>query len=124
MSQQLYTNASIYINSRHLAEQASVKVSRKSGANPVHTQGKGFAGMSPGSPFMEIQVESAVPAVDFEMDPGQFHVGRLVPFEVTVFAAGRTLTSTGWTTEDDFSSAVNSESKLNFTIIAEPAKWE
>lgn len=125
MSQQLYTNASIYVDNKHLAEQASIGVDRKTNSQQVFTQGRmGLGGITPGAAYIEIKVESAVPAVDFEMDPGQFFTDGLRKCDVTVFAGGRSLTSEGWILDDNFSVAVNSEAKLSFTIICEMAKWQ
>lgn len=120
---QLYTKAQVYINSGLLAEEASVSVKRISGAQVVKTVAKGLAGMSPGSPMMEVSIKSAVPSADFELNPGSF-IKSLGIAELTVFAAGRTLTTKCFITEDTFAHAVDNESTLDMSLICEFADWE
>lgn len=122
MSTQLYTLAEVYVNGRKLLEEASVKVTRDPKAQPVNTVARGFAGMSPGAKELMITVESAVPAADFELNPGPF-IKTMEPIKLTIFAAGRTLESNGFITKDDFSHAVNSEAKLSFDFLGEFADW-
>jgi len=122
MSTQLYTLAEVYWNGRKLAEEASVKVARDSKAQVVATVARGFAGMSPGAKDISISVENAVPAADFELNPGEY-IDGLVAGEITVFAAGKTLSSKGFIIKDDFSHAVNSEAKLSFDFVGEFADW-
>lgn len=123
MSTELYTLAEVYWNSRKLCEEASVRVSRDSKAQPVSTVHRGFAGMSPGAKDITISVDNAVPSADFELDPGR-HIRDLEPGEIMIVAAGRTLTSKGFITKDDFSHAVNSEAKLSFDFMGQWADWE
>lgn len=122
MSTQLYTLCEVYWNGRKLAEEASVKLTRDSKAQPVVTVARGFAGMSPGAKDITISVENAVPAADFELNPGDY-IGELRVGEITLFAAGKTLSSKGFITKDDFSHAVNSEAKLSFEFMGEFADW-
>ncbi len=70
----------------------------------------------------EITVESAVPADDFELNPGKF-MADLSVVEFTVFAAGNTLTFKGFIISDNFSHAANSESKLSFQARGSFADW-
>ncbi|KYF87787.1 hypothetical protein BE20_24900 [Sorangium cellulosum] len=119
----LYTKAQVYVNSALLAEEASVTIKRSTGAQQVKTVAKGFAGLSPGSPMCEITVSNAVPSADFELDPGQF-MKDLEVVEVTIFAAGRTATSKGFITDDNFSHAVDTASKLDFTFVGQFPEWD
>src|ERR1019366_2179867 len=105
MALQLSSLASVYINGKLLTEEASVGVDRDSKAQQVDTVAKGFAGMSPGAAQTMIEVDNGVPAADFELDPGAFILGLQV-VEVTVFAAGRTLTVKGFIIKDNFNHAV------------------
>jgi hypothetical protein len=120
---QLYTKATVYIDGNLLSEEASVTVKRSTGSQAVKTTAKGYAGESPGAPMTEIQVENAVPAADFELNPGQY-MANLDSAEVTIFAAGNTLTVTGFIYEDNFSHAVESQSKLSFSARGPFADWE
>lgn len=120
---QNYTNCYVYVNGSLLSQQNSVSIARKSGAQPVHTVVEGFAGMSPGSPTCEISIENAVPAADFELNAGP-GLQRMTVYEFTFFAASRTLTTKGYITDDNFSGAVDSPSKLSMTVMAQFADWE
>jgi len=119
---QKYTKATVYWNGTLLSEESSVTVKRVSGAQPVKTTAKGFAGMSPGAPMMTISIDSAVPAADFELNPGPV-IENLEDGEITVFAGGRTLTSKGFITDDNFTHAVESQSKLSFEFTGQFADW-
>lgn len=123
MALQRYTDVSVYVNGRLLIESTSISVNRKSGSQPVNTQAKGFAGMSPGSPMMEITIENAVPSADFELDAGSF-IRNMDVNEFMFFAAGKSLTTNGFFTDDSFSGAVDTASKLSQNIMAEFAEWQ
>jgi hypothetical protein len=118
-----YTKAVVYVNSSLLSEEASVTIKRMSGAQPVKTTAKGLSGFSPGAPMMTISVSNAVPSADFELDPGKMIEGVEIA-EVTIFAAGRTLTSKGAILDDNFSHAVETASKLDFEFTGQFAQWE
>ncbi|MDI3282114.1 hypothetical protein [Polyangium sp. 15x6] len=120
---QQYTKAVVYVNSSVLSEEASVTIKRTSGSQPVKTVAKGYAGESPGSPMTEITVSNAVPSADFELNPGQY-INLLDIVEVTIFAAGRTLTVKGSIIDDNFSHAVDSEAKLEFNFRGGPSDWQ
>ena len=119
----IYTKATVYVNSSLLSEEATVTVKRMSGAQPVKTTAKGLAGFSPGAPMLTISVSNAVPSADFELDPGKM-ISDLEVAEVTIFAAGRTLTSKGCILDDNFSHAVETASKLDFEFTGAMAHWE
>jgi len=122
MSTQLYTIAEVFVDGKKLMEEASVKVTRDTKAQPVNTVARGFAGMSQGSRELQISVESAVPSTDFEMNPAQY-MNTTKAVTLTIRAAGRSLSSQGFITKDDFSHSVNSEAKLSFEFMGEYADW-
>lgn len=122
MALQLYTLAAIYVNGALLSEESSVGIDRDTNAQQVLTVAKGFAGLSPGAQMTMINVDNAVPSADFELNPDKFMKGLAV-VEITVFAAGRTLTTKGFVIKDNFQHAVNSDSKLSFSFIGEPSTW-
>jgi hypothetical protein len=123
MALQVYSQAEIYINGAKLAEEAQVSVNRRSNAQPVNTVAKGYAGDSPGAAMTEIKVTNAVPSAAFELNPGPF-ILNLQVCEITIYAAGLTLTQKGFIYEDNFSHAVNSEARLEFSARCEPADWK
>ena len=128
MALQLYTQAEVFINGSKLAEEAQVSVERNTNAQVVNTVAKGFAGLATGAPVMNIKITNAVPAASFELNPGAFmgmpSGGGLQVIEITLFGAGQTLTAKGFVMSDNLSHAVNTESKLEMSIIAEPADWK
>lgn len=119
---QKYTNAIISWNGVTLSQESSVTVKRTSNSQAVKTVALGYAGESPGAAMTEITVSSAVPSSDFELDPGQF-INAVEQGELSVFAAGRTLTVQGFIIDDNFSHAVDTESKLEFNFRGGPSFW-
>ena len=128
MALSLYTQAEVFINGSKLAEEAQVSVERNTNAQVVNTVAKGYAGLAPGAPVMNIKITNAVPALAFELNHGAFmgmtSGGGLQVLEVTIFAAGQTLTAKGFAMSDNFSHAVNTESKLEISLMCEPADWK
>ena len=123
MAAQLYSNAAVYIQGALLLEATSVTVDRKTGAQPQLTLAGGFTGMSPGAPMIEISFANAVPAIGMEFDPGKV-MKLLMTTAFTVFAANRSLTTTGFITEDSFKKAANSEAALDIKMTCVFAEWQ
>lgn len=119
---QLYTAAFVYVNGALLTEAASISVKRATNSQAVSTIVKGYGGESQGAAMTEVSVEGAVPAADFELNPGKF-MGSLQPVEFTIFAAGKTLVFKGFIISDNFSYAVNSEAKLSFEARGGFSDW-
>lgn len=124
---QKYTIAQAYIGPQGGSpvlqlEMQSVTVKRSSGATGVDTAAKGFAGQSPGSPKMTISMQSAVPAAGMEFDPGTY-IKSLDVADIVIFAAGKTLATSGFINDDTFSYSVNSEGKLDMEIVAQISEW-
>ena len=119
---QLYTKADVFVDGLHLVEEASVQITRNTNSQAVNTVAKGYAGESPGAPMIEMTVEGAVPAADFELNP-QKYMTDLKVAEFTVFAGNSTLTFKGFVVSDSFSHAVNAESKLTFTVRGSYDEW-
>lgn len=122
MALQLYTLFTCYFNGSLLAEEGQVSVDVDSKAQEVNTVAKGFAGLSPGAAKVTIQIDSAIPAAGFELNPGRF-VRTLQPGEMTIFGANVQLTVKGFITKYSVSHSVNNESKLSLTFEAEPGDF-
>lgn len=122
MSTELYTQCYVTINGKLLLEHASVSISRSSGAQPVTTVGRGFAGMSIGAPSLEIDVTNAVPVAGYEFN-AQDEIESLEVVEIGLLAAGLALTSKGFIISDSFKHAVNSESTYDFKFHGNYAKF-
>lgn len=119
---QLYTLASVYVDGRLLTEEGSVQVKRMTNSQPVTTVAKGYAGESPGAATIEITVDNAVPSRDFELNPDAY-MATLKSAEITLFAAGKTLTVKGYIVEDTFSHSTNNPSGLSFTFRGPFESW-
>lgn len=111
----LYTLAYVLVDGAILTEHASVSVSRATNSQVVNTVAKGYAGESPGAASVEIQVSSAVPSSDFELNPGKY-MKALKEVEIGVLVAGKQLTARGFIVSDSFKHSVNNESTLEFTF--------
>lgn len=108
-----------------LAEEASVTVKRTSNAQQVKTVAKGFAGMSQGAPMTEIDVSCSVRSSGFELDVGDYILNNLVgQLVITLGDTAETFTCNGFFTSDNFSHAVDTASKYDFTFVGGPTQWE
>ena len=124
-SLQQYAIANVLVNGSLLAEEMTVTAARDTKAQEIETVTKGLAGFSPGAARTTIDVESAVPSADFELNPGKYlsNIGIPQIVEFTIFAAGRTLTVRGWITNDNFAHGVGTPAKLKFTAICQYGDW-
>jgi len=120
---QTYSKAVVYVNSNLLTEESNVTIKRDSGGNAVKTVAKGYAGRSPGAPMTMITVKNAVPSADFEFNPG-LNINQTEEVEVTVFAAGKTLTVVGFITNDNFTHGVDAAAELEFEFEGGPSDWQ
>lgn len=119
----LYSLAYVLVDGAILTEEASVTVNRATNSQAVNTVAKGYAGESPGAASVEIQVSSAVPSADFELDPGRF-MKALKDVEIGILVAGKQLTARGFIISDSFKHSVNSESMLDFNFRGGFAEYD
>lgn len=121
---QLYSLAYVTVENALLTEEASCTVRRSANAQMVNTVAKGFAGVSPGAPMVQIDVKNAVPAADFELNAGQF-IETLQAVEVGVIGpGGKQLKAKGFILEDTFQHSVNSEATYDFTFHGSFSDYE
>lgn len=120
---QLYSLAYVLVDGAILTEEASVTVNRATNSQAVNTVLKGYAGESPGAASVEIQVSSAVPSADFELDPGRF-MKNLKDCEIGILVAGKQMTVRGFIISDSFKHSVNSESMIDFTFRGSYADYQ
>lgn len=110
---QRYATANVYVNGSLLMEEASVSVDRIADSTSIYTLGRGYSGEAAGAKMLEISVDNAVPSTGFEMEPGIFMNNmQEVNFAVTV--GDKILQFNGFIISDNFSHAVNTNSKLSF----------
>lgn len=105
-----------------MLEAQSVTVKRNAKSTQVDTIAKGFAGKSPGSAMMTVSISSAVPATGIEFDAGAY-IKNLDVADVVIFAAGKTLATSGFINDDSFSYSVNSEGKIDIEMDCQIAEW-
>lgn len=118
-----YSGASVFIGGRLLAETAQVTLEKKSSSSPIYTVAAGFAGISLGASQIELTVENAVPARDFEYNVDWYiRVGFAV--EVGVVMANRQSVFNGFITEATYTHSVNEAAKLNFKMICRFGDFE
>lgn len=120
----LYALAYVLVDGSILAQEGSVTVKRSTNSQAVHTVALGYSGESPGAAMVEIQVKSAVPSADFEMNPGKY-MKALKEVEIGILGpGGKQLTARGFITEDTFSHSVGAESSLDFSFRGKMKDWE
>lgn len=124
MATQLYTLLYVLANGRLLTEEASVEVKRMTGSQAVTTVAKGYAGESPGANMIELDIENAVPAADFEFDAGAYMEAMEVVEIAIVGPGGKQLTCKGFIIEDSLKHGTNAESKYSFKFRGNFAKFE
>ncbi len=123
-NQQRYTLAFVTVGGRLLTEHADMSMTRNSNATPQRTVAKGLAGFSPGPEDCEIDVTNAVPAADFEYDPGE-DIQELNVVEIGVVGpGGLTAVSKGCILSDTFSHGVGKEASLSFKFMGSYPIWQ
>lgn len=120
---QLYTQVYVTINGKLLLEHASMTLNRSSGAQPVNTVGRGFAGVSPGAPVSSITIENALPVAGFEFN-AQDYLKELETVEIGLLAAGLAFTSEGFIMEDTLQHGVSSASGYSFQFMGDFSKFQ
>jgi hypothetical protein len=112
---QLYSMLYCTIDGKLLTEAASIQLTRTSGANPVFTLHKKFAGVTPGASMCTIQVENAIPAAGLEYDPGEAIAKNKIVEIGIVGPGGKSAVSQGFIASDSYSVGVNAEAKMSFS---------
>lgn len=121
---QLYSLLYVLVDGNLLAQHGSVTVNRATNSQAVNTVANGYSGESPGAAMCEIQVTSAVPSADFEMNPGKY-MKALKKAEIAVLGpGGKQLTVPCFIISDSVKHSVNAESSLDFSARGKFADWE
>lgn len=111
---QIYSLLYVTVDGALLTEHANINITRSTGSQAVLTVAKGYAGESPGAATLEIDVTNAIPAADFEFDPGKFMKTLKVVEMGIVGPGGKVLQGKGFIISDSIKHSVNSESTLDF----------
>jgi hypothetical protein len=100
-----------------LAEEQEVDIERTANAQQVDTVAKGFAGVSPGSPMLMMDVKNAMPQGGFEFDAGNAILGLLlVPVQVSG-PGGKTVRGDAFILKDSIRHGVNAQATYSFSAI-------
>jgi hypothetical protein len=100
-----------------LAEEQEIDFSRTANAQTVDTVAKGFAGMSPGTPMMEVDIHAAMPQGGFEFDAGPYIVS-LTPIAVQVIGpGGKTAKGDCFIISDNGRHGVNQQARYSFRCV-------
>ncbi len=114
---QLYSIMLVCLNGTLSAEEQQVDFTRTANAQQIATVLKGFAGLSPGAPMIEIDVENAAPSVGFEFDAGAY-IQSLTPVAVQLIGpGGKVIKGDAFITEDHGTHGVNQAMRYRFRMI-------
>ena len=78
---------------------------------------KGFAGMSPGSPMLEVDIINALPQGGFEFDAGPYIASlQTIPVQV-IGPGGKTMKGDAFIIQDQGRHGVNQQARYSFRCI-------
>ena len=114
---QLYTILLSVVGGTLLAEEQEIDWNRTANAQQVDTVAKGFAGMSPGSPMLEVDIVNALPQGGFEFDAGPY-IASLTTVAVQVIGpGGKTMKGDAFIVQDQGRHGVNQVARYSFRCI-------
>jgi hypothetical protein len=114
----------VVIDGTLLSEQQSSSIRRMTGSQNILTVAKGFAGVSPGAPMCEWDVESAVPSGGFEFDAGNKMNGLIITQMYILGPGGFSLKGNAFIIEDTITHAVDQQSKYTFKAVGPFTLWK
>jgi hypothetical protein len=114
---QLYSILLSVVGGNLLAEEQEIDFSRTANAQQVDTVLKGFAGMSPGSPMLEVDIHGAMPQGGFEFDAGPYIIS-LTPVAVQVIGpGGKAMKGDAFIVSDQGRHGVNQQARYSFRCL-------
>lgn len=120
---QLYSVLLAVVGGNLLAEEQEIDFNRTANAQQVDTVLKGFAGLSPGSPMLEVDINNAAPQGGFEFDAGPY-IGSLTPIPIQVTGpGGKVLKGDAFIIHDNGRHGVNQQMRYNFRCIMGFKNW-
>ena len=119
----LYTLIYVLADGALLSEEASVTMSRTTGSTEAKTIHGGYSGEMPGSPMIELDVSSMVPASGIEFDAGD-HMEAMTPVEIGLLAFGQQLTFKGFLVGDSLKHSVNGAAGYDFRARGRLERFE
>lgn len=100
-----------------LAQEQEIDFSRTANAQQVDTVLLGFAGMSPGSPMLEVDVNNAAPQGGFEFDAGPYILSLQTVSVQVIGPGGKVMKGDAFIIADNGRHGVNQQMKYNFRMI-------
>ena len=114
---QLYTIMLGVLNGTLLAEEQEIDFKRTANAVQVDTVLKGFAGLSPGAPMLEVDITNAMPQGGFEFDAGPY-IASLTPVAIQVIGpGGKVMKGDAFIVEDQGKHGVGQQARYSMRII-------
>lgn len=115
---QLYTILLSVVNGVLLAEEQEIDFSRTANSQAVDTVAKGYAGESPGSPMLEVDIHGAMPSGGFEFDAGPY-IQSLTTVAIQVIGpGGKVMKGDAFIISDNGRHGVNQQARYSFRIRA------
>lgn len=122
---QIYAQMFLTINGQLLGECSSIDVNVGDTSPEVLTLGnEGTRGKTPGPKTLEISSNNFIPAAGVEYEfVDDLMDNKFVTLKVQRVDNGKSLTSTGWFTGSQLTTAVGENLNYSFSFKGQPAKW-
>jgi hypothetical protein len=114
---QLYSILVGVVGGTVLAEEQEIDFKRTANAQVVDTVMKGFAGLSPGSPMLEVDINNAAPQGGFELDAGPFIISLGLVAVQVIGPGGKVMKGDAFIIEDNGRHGVNQQMRYSFRMI-------
>jgi hypothetical protein len=118
-----YDKISVYVDDQLLTEETSLKLDLDTGHKEVATVQKGLCGFSRGVPKITIELENAVKAAGFEIDPTQF-MQDIKGTPMLIKTANKIMVFLAQCTKVSISHSTEKATTYNFSFVATPSKFE
>jgi hypothetical protein len=114
----LYSILVAVVNGTLLAQEQEVDFTRTSNSIAIDTVILGYAGESPGSPMLEVDIQNALPQGGFEFDAGPY-IASLTPVAIQVIGpGGKVMKGDAFIISDQGRHGVNQAARYSFRMRA------
>ncbi len=111
-------------NGQLLVEEQEIDWNRTANAVEVDTVAKGWAGTSPGSPKIVVDVGNAMPSGGFEFDAGPYVSSQVpVPFQI-LGPGGKSMKGDCIFMHDGGKHGVGQQARYTFTLMMAITQWQ
>ena len=123
MATQQYSNLLVYRQGTLLTEENKITISRDFANEGVITTAKGWAGTAKGAPTTKVEINSWVPAVGVEYDPGPDGVSAR-PINWTFIRGAQQMTVALVVKNDSTDHAAGSTAGIAFSLEGGLSEWK